>query len=84
MHLRHFEERLKLKCTKAAIISIYKLGSAFTTVVLLRNKHDKNTGHHSVTVVSGGGKQEINLVLIGKEDGCVECNGKLQENLPVA
>lgn len=50
------EERLKLKCTTAAIISIYKLGSAFTTVVLLRNKHDKNTGHHTVTVVSGGGK----------------------------
>lgn len=47
---------LKWKCTKAAIISIYKLGSAFTTVVLLRNKHDKNTGHHTVTVVSGGGK----------------------------
>lgn len=28
-------------------------------------------------------KQEIIPVLIGKEDGFVECNGKLQENVPV-
>lgn len=72
--------RLKLNYTKAVIISIYHVGnetgrSAFTTIVFLRKKHDKNFGHHTVTVVSWGGKTK------GKQGHFVGCNGKVQEKV---
>lgn len=66
--------RLKLNYTKAVIISIYHVGnetgrSAFTTIVFLRKKH------HTVTVVSWGGKTK------GKQGHFVGCNGKVQEKV---